>query len=290
MNVRLQQIEEGGLPGASASGADPKTALELAKLQANVKRLDELQSTIQQRVEDLDKSRLENHRSNLSSIERVQKDMMNLAKYVTGGADAASDRPESRASKESQDEWPLAWLERRVEALIKKKGGGCLEPRLAALEKAATEAGSTGLGDRIKKVEQDIKTLDVKDLGKVRPDLTEHQRQSDVFQRDLLAEVNELKVVVGCVEACIPRETRKAVQLFKRAAGSTDVPASPREFAIESKILVLREEMQGQIQEATTSLEDARERMTAVVKALEKKQEILESRMEDVRRTTQSTS
>merc|ERR1712216_1111554 len=108
--------------------------------------------------------------------------------------------------------------------------------------------------------------------------------------RDLAREVKELKVVVGCVEACIPRETRKAVQLFKRAAGSSDAPQSPREFEIESKILALREEMETQIQDAAASLTDGRERMTAIVRGLEKKQEILESHLEDVRKNNQGPS
>merc|ERR1712054_667146 len=98
--------------------------------------------------------------------------------------------------------------------------------------------------------------LDVQDLTRVRPDLTDFERKQEAISTDLIREMKELKVIVGCVEACIPRETRKAVQLFKRAAGSSDnvEPASPREFAMEGKILA-------------------------------RKQEMLESHLEDVRRT-----
>merc|ERR1712039_1095681 len=108
-----------------------------------------------------------------------------------------------------------------------------------------TNAVPAELEDRVCKVEKDLRGLNVKDLGRVRPELVEHKAHQEVISRDLHNEINELKCIVGCVEACIPRETRKAVQLFKRAAAASDgPPSSPREFAIESKILELREEMQ----------------------------------------------
>jgi hypothetical protein len=284
VGVRLQQVEEAG--AASGGGvADTKTVMEIAALTTRIVKLENHSTEIVRKVDDLTQKRLTDVRQQITDIKRVQSDMTTLFKYVTGEASNEDDRKDARHDEVKPGEWPLAWLERRVEGLITKKGGGYLEARMQILEKAAAATGSSELTNRMKKLELDLHALDVKDLGRVRPDLTEYQRTQEEVSRDLAREVKELKVVVGCVEACIPRETRKAVELFKRASGSGErVPTSPREFAMESKILALKEEMQGQIQGAQESMETGHDRMQAIVKGLEKKQDLLQSHIEDVRK------
>lgn len=298
VGARLELVEKSA-PQAGrggGGGADPKTVMDLAAVTARVTRLETLNDATTERLGELDQNRLAEHKLNAKAIERVQLNLETFVKYVTGESLSRSrtdSRPDSQSSDRPGDEgvegeWPLAWLERRVEALIKKKGGASLEARLQGLEKAAAEGGSTDLSNRVKQVEQQFSVLDVTDLGRVRPDLSQHQKQQEIFGRDLLKEVNELKVILGCVEACIPRETRKAVQLFKRASGSADaVPQSPREFAMEGKILALREDLDAIKQDSNVSLESNRQQMTAVVKNLEKKQEMLASHVDDIRKGTQ---
>merc|ERR1712172_325357 len=103
------------------------------------------------------------------------------------------------------------------------------EARLRKLESA--NAMPADVGEQVKKLQLDFRALDISDLTRIRPDVSLFQKQREALSEDLTREVKELKCLVGCMEACIPRETRKAVQLFKRAAGSTDqAPASPRDF------------------------------------------------------------
>lgn len=313
MGVRLQKLEQGGLSGASipaspaaggAGGAgDPAMNLQLANIVNRLAQLESLHGEGLHKLDDIDNKHLSASRTASKNIERVQQDLSMLVRYVSGEApgDASLDedgspsaltgtRPSSQQSLQSS-EWPLAWLEKRVEALIKKKGGLSIEARVTKLEQNGNAAAASSVADRLGKVEKDVQCLNVKDLTRVRPELIEHKAHQELISRDLLKEINELKCVVGCVEACIPRETRKAVQLFKRAAGSSDgAPASPREFAIDSKILQLREEMQSKIDGATDTLNDGRERMTAIVRNLEKKHDVLESCLEDVRRSAQPAS
>lgn len=283
VDSRLANMQEllKGMADANAA-----MQLQLATLSSRVIKLEDLGSETQTQVEgrlaEVDKNRAADRRHAEKSIQHVQKDMTALLRYVSG-AEEAPQISESTAHAGAKGEWPLAWLEKRIEGLIAGKNGISLETRLQNLEKA----GGTDVGNRLKKVEQDFRLIDVQDLNRVRPDLTDFERKQEAISTDLVKEMKELKVIVGCVEACIPRETRKAVQLFKRAAGSADTvePPSPREFAMEGKILAFKEEMAIQIQDATATLNSGREHMTAIVKGLERKQEILESHLEDVRRT-----
>merc|ERR1719323_1755137 len=98
-------------------------------------------------------------------------------------------------------------------------------------------------------VEERLRPLNVEELCSVPPTLTTYKREQTVFNEDICRELKELKCVLGCLEACVPTETRKAIQLFKRAAGapggsSVDIPATPVEMELEGKIAILREEVQ----------------------------------------------
>lgn len=284
VDSRLASIQE-LLQGMAETNNAVQT--QLATISSRVIKLEDQSSHAIKKAEEAEQHRGVDQRHVASEIQRVQKDMQAMLRYIGGVDDSVpqvGEEPLLRTG--SKGELPLAWLERRIEGLIAKEGGKSLETRLANLEKD----GASDLSRRLKKIEQDFRLLDVQDLGKVRPDLTDYQKQQEEVSGDLAREMKELKVLVGCVEACIPRETRKAVDLFKRAAGSSanQEPSSPREFAMEGKILALREEMESQIQGAADSLKSGRDHMTIIVKGLEKKQEMLESHMEEVRRTNRT--
>jgi len=155
-----------------------------------------------------------------------------------------------------------------------------LESRLRLLEAASEALGPGGMEARFSKMEKEIDSLDIPDLRKVRPELSEHKEEYEAFEATLRHDMNELKVLVGCLEACIPRETRKAVDLFKRAAGADDRrPSSPRQFEVEGKILRLRDDMDTRIREAETAIKDQCDRVTQIVRSVEKRQNLTEEKM-----------
>jgi len=289
MESRLAKVQEMLLGNADAHIA---TQNQLASLSSRIIKLEEQSLATHQKVDEVAHHRVVDQRRATVDLERVQKDMNALVRYVGGSEDAPQQEDIARNNTKAKGSGanPMEWLEKRIEAMIAKQKGLSIEERMSSLEKA----GNSDVGNRVKKIEQDFRLLDVKDglagsasdLGRVRPDLRDYQHHQEAVALDLNREIKELKVIVGCVEACIPRETRKAVALFKREAGTSDgqEPSSPREFAMEGKILALKEEMVGQMQNATAELQNGRTHMTAIVKGLERKQEILESRLEDVRR------
>jgi len=128
--------------------------------------------------------------------------------------------------------------------------------------------------------------LDLKDLGQVRPDFMKQKREQKKICDDLRKDMQELKCLVGCLEACVPQETRKAVALFKRAAGAAVAqqgPVSPREFELDRKLLELRSEVESQMQGVAETVGDGKEYMNQIVRGLERKQELMEGRLHDVR-------
>jgi len=281
VGVRLGQLELAG-----SSGEEKHVATgDLSNLENRLTTVESSLADAMQKVEDASKANEKGTKKNVASVEELQRQLTLFVKYVGGetGADEEGNGSDS-PSKAVAGEWALAWLERRVAALAKEKPL-TIDARLRKLEKE--NPNSPDMVDRLRKLENDFHAVDMKDLCTVRPDLLDYQQHQELVDTDIMKEVNELKCIVGCIEACIPRETRKAVQLFKRAAGSSEATLSPREFNVESKILQLREDMQNKIQDAADSLHKGREDMTAVVKGLERKHDLLEARLESARFPTQ---
>jgi hypothetical protein len=281
--VRLSQLEQltsQAAPRGVVSADD--LAIDVANLKARLAKLENVGDDAAQKLEEELKKSEQVSSKNAAGIQSLQQHVISLVKFVSGETPPETDdRPTSPSSSSSPD-WPISWLQTRIDNLFDKRGGLSLEARLHTVEQAGQLPPDTG--ERLQRLEKEFHSLDLPDLARVRPDLLVHQRQQEEIDSDIMRELKELKCLVGCIEACIPRETRKAVQLFKRAAGAGDSePQSPREFKLESKILQLREEVETQIQDATATLHHGREHMTKLVKSLEKKHEILDARLEDVR-------
>jgi len=276
IKIRFDQLEEAEKQRALMDGKQLEVQSRLHKLENGSLEANE-------QLEEAQKLCEKELKHNVHSIERVDKNLGMLIKYVTGEDVVPGESDESRpATTDSRGEWKLAWLEKRIEGLVKRKGGLNLESRLRALEQG--NKMPRDLPERTKKLEAEFASLDIKDLTQVRPDLNQHRKIQEVISNNLQQELKELKCLVGCVEACIPRETRKAVQLFKRAAGANEGdPMSPREFHVDSKILQLREEMQVKIEGASNRLEDGREHMQQIVRGIERKQDLLDAKLSDVK-------
>lgn len=275
VGVRLGQLEQQQLANSGSGQKDVGTG-DVSQLENRLSALESGLSAAKQKAEDASKALEKNQRKSTASVESMQRTMDLFVKYI--GGEVAEDEAGSPSKAENPEEWALAWLERRVAALVKDRPD-TIDGRLRRLEK--DNPNSPEMVDRLIKLEKEFYAVDMKDLRNVRPDLLDYQQHQELVDSDIMKEVNELKCIVGCIEACIPRETRKAVQLFKRASGSAEGRAlSPREFDVESKILQLREDMQTQIQDATDTLHKGREDMTAVVKGLERKQELLDARLQ----------
>eukprot|EP00927_Polykrikos_kofoidii_P070624 TRINITY_DN67039_c0_g1_i1.p1 TRINITY_DN67039_c0_g1~~TRINITY_DN67039_c0_g1_i1.p1 ORF type:complete len:828 (-),score=175.52 TRINITY_DN67039_c0_g1_i1:138-2621(-) len=195
------------------------------------------------------------------------------------GSRSKATSPGSRG-KRSQD--PLAWIERRVHAMMRRKKGFSIEGRIRELEKAA-EGSPGGLEARFVSVENDITALDPPSLKLLRPELDDVKRDYESFGDNVRRDMQELKCLVGCLEACVPRETRKAVELFKRAAGSDDRrPRSPRQFEVEGSILALREELQSRLSTAESVVKDQCDHVVQIVRNLERRQDSFDSRIGSV--------
>merc|ERR1712150_71025 len=139
---------------------------------------------------------------------------------------------------------------------------------------------------RLKDIESVLKRLNVDELSEVQPALVTHRREQMIFNEDMHRELQELKCLVGCLEACVPQETRKAIALFKRATGADGVaannaPDSPLELELEGKILILREDMENKLRASKELISDQCEHVNKIVRSLEWKQEALDSKFED---------
>merc|ERR1711920_92515 len=119
--------------------------------------------------------------------------------------------------------------------------------------------------------------LNIDELNQVQPALVVHRKEQHIFNEDMLRELQELKCLVGCLEACVPQETRKAIALFKRATGADGVsapsaPESPLELELENKLRV-----------AEATIADQCEHVNTIVRGLERKQEMLDGKFDDFR-------
>jgi len=184
------------------------------------------------------------------------------------------------APPQEEREDPLASFEKKAKSSFSGRQGTNLDLRLRSVEKNAP----AGSGERLVEVEKVIKKLDPDTLARVPPTLVEYRREQQAFNEDTHRAVQELKCLVGCLEACVPQETRKAIALFKRAAGAdAPVPSSPREFELQSKILLLREDVQVRLSEAESKVSDQCEHVVQIVKGLEKQHVRLQEDLERLR-------
>eukprot|EP00435_Cladocopium_sp_Y103_P070244 s571_g34.t2 len=171
----------------------------------------------------------------------------------------------------------LEWLERRISQLVAKRKGPSIEKRLQLLEEVT---GSQEIFQRVRSLEQLLEKLDFDAVKEVPPQLIIVKEDQETFKQDLRREVQELKVLVGCMEACVPKETRKAIQLFKRGAGVSDEEfISPQELKTHTQLISMREELQGQFSEMQMNAAQRYDNMNAQLQELEMKQDRVEHLM-----------
>eukprot|EP00747_Dinoflagellata_sp_TGD_P163927 gnl/TRDRNA2_/TRDRNA2_183159_c0_seq1.p1 gnl/TRDRNA2_/TRDRNA2_183159_c0~~gnl/TRDRNA2_/TRDRNA2_183159_c0_seq1.p1 ORF type:complete len:891 (+),score=192.93 gnl/TRDRNA2_/TRDRNA2_183159_c0_seq1:72-2675(+) len=177
----------------------------------------------------------------------------------------------------------LAWLDKRIEGLLNKHKGRTLEARMCELERGAVAQANAA--KRLEKVERSLLGVDLTAFERLAPDIQARQSRQEAVNEDLRRDTQELKVLVGCLEACVPRETRKAVQLFKRATAAPENkgPSSPRELEADAKLLALREEMESRAKSSEMQLLEQREALTQIMKGIERSQDMLFSKFEDLR-------
>ena len=207
--------------GAPAGGEpQPRVAERLAALESALADLESRQSGS---ARDCEKAA----RSSEEGLRKVSRSVEALTGYLLQGAMGEQE-------KAAAD--PLERLQLATRGGLQAAQGHGLEMRLRQLE---SQLGS-GLADTIARLDGDLCKLDVDDLSKVRPDIQHFQGKQSVFNADVEQDVKELKCVVGCLEACIPKDTRKAVQLFKRAAGLEEHTAEGMDLVrlqLEGRIL-----------------------------------------------------
>lgn len=173
--------------------------------------------------------------------------------------------------------YKLEWLERRISQLVAKRDRPSIEKRLRLLEEVT---GSQEIFQRVRSLEQLLEKLDFDAVKEVPPQLIIVKEDQETFKLDLRREVQELKVLVGCMEACVPKETRKAIQLFKRGAGVSDEEfISPQELKTHTQLISMREELQGQFSEMEMNAAQRYDNMNAQLQELEMKQERVEHLM-----------
>eukprot|EP00930_Biecheleria_cincta_P034823 TRINITY_DN24010_c0_g1_i1.p1 TRINITY_DN24010_c0_g1~~TRINITY_DN24010_c0_g1_i1.p1 ORF type:complete len:653 (+),score=167.73 TRINITY_DN24010_c0_g1_i1:31-1959(+) len=255
LQSRLSNLEEslasGGIPGGRPLSPD-----DLGKSwEEPLKELLSRNTSLGEELQD--------HAGKVSKLGRA---VDAVATYIgsTGG---------SRRNRNPGDD-PLDWLEQRVHEWMKSREGVTIEARLHSLE---------GSEKRLASLEQVLGKLDVHEMQEIPPQLIIIRQDQEVFKKDLHQELQELKVIVGCIEACVPKETRKAIALFKRAAGASDeLIVTPRTFKVESEILGLREDMETRLKAAEHHVSEQCDNMFIAVRGLEKKQDRLESQVQDV--------
>lgn len=231
--------------------------------------LEERVEELSQMLEDMKRHDTHSQRSHADNLSRVRRSMELLAKFVMGSGDNSDGSPTNSD--------PLMRLEKNRHNLA-----GSLEQRLKELEGCA-ESGGT-VTQRVKKVEAVVNAMDVEYLQQVKPELHQFRENQEAFQTDLHREVQEIKMLVGCLEACIPKETRKAVQLFKRAAGAQEDmrPKTPIHMQLEGKILVLQDQIETRLKFAEEVIAGQCDRVSMVVHELQRKQDQFDSHLATV--------
>ncbi|CAE7208921.1 unnamed protein product [Symbiodinium natans] len=202
----------------------------------------------------------------LPQVSTLRSTLTQITKYISGEA------PEEDLPVQSVN--ALDWLQKRVGDLAKSKGL-TLEARLQLLEQAT---GSTEIFQKVQNLEQILGKLDVDAVNEVPPQLIIVKEDQEVFKQDLRREVQELKVLVGCMEACVPKETRKAIQLFKRGAGVSDEEfITAGGLKLHADVESLREELQTRLADLETNTAQQHDNLNSMVQELETKQDKLHS-------------
>ncbi|CAE7855378.1 unnamed protein product [Symbiodinium microadriaticum] len=204
----------------------------------------------------------------LPAVSTLRSTLTQITKYISG------DAPEEDMATSMKSVNALDWLQQRVGALTKEKGH-TLEARLQLLEQAT---GSTEIFQKVQNLEQILGRLDVDAVNEVPPQLIIVKEDQEVFKQDLRREVQELKVLVGCMEACVPKEARKAIQLFKRGAGVSDEEfITAGGLKLYADVEALREELQVRLADLETNSAQQHDSLNSMVQDLETKQERLSS-------------
>ncbi|CAJ1446098.1 unnamed protein product [Effrenium voratum] len=202
--------------------------------------------------------------ASVSQVSTLRSSLSTLLRYISG------EQPEEDATAVPNK---LEWLERRISQLVANRKGLTLEGRLQQLE----AMGSPEIANRVHRLETVLGKLDVDAVREVPPQLTIVKEDQETFKQDLRREVQELKVLVGCMEACVPKETRKAIQLFKRGAGMPDEELiSPESLKLQTDVISWREELQQQLTESETNAAQRWDGLNAQLVELEMKQEKVE--------------
>ncbi|CAE7431560.1 unnamed protein product, partial [Symbiodinium pilosum] len=202
----------------------------------------------------------------LPQVSTLRSTLTQITKYISG------DVPSEDISLQSAN--ALDWLQHRVGSLAAKGQGLTLEARLQLLEQAT---GSTEIFQKVQNLEQILGKLDVDAVNEVPPQLIIVKEDQEVFKQDLRREVQELKVLVGCMEACVPKETRKAIQLFKRGAGVSDEEfITAGGLKLYADVEALREELQTRLADVETNTAQQHESLSSMVQELDTKQEKLQ--------------
>ncbi|CAJ1382451.1 unnamed protein product [Effrenium voratum] len=206
----------------------------------------------------------EDLQASVSQVSTLRSSLSTLLRYISG------EQPEEDATAVPNK---LEWLERRISQLVANRKGLTLEGRLQQLE----AMGSPEIANRVHRLETVLGKLDVDAVREVPPQLTIVKEDQETFKQDLRREVQELKVLVGCMEACVPKETRKAIQLFKRGAGMPDEELiSPESLKLQTDVISWREELQQQLTESETNAAQRWDGLNAQLVELEMKQEKVE--------------
>lgn len=233
---------------------------------ASAKKHDELKDTLLQLQQQLHQSR---------RTEDILSSFMSGVNNI-GASKVGEDGPNSA------QEDRIKASEKGILSMV--RSGKTIESRLAEIE---MNSGGKVLA-RLQAAEDNLRKLNIDELNQVQPALVVHRKEQHIFNEDMHRELQELKCLVGCLEACVPQETRKAIALFKRAVGADGVaasnaPESPMELELEGKILILREEMENKLRAAEATIADQCEHVNTIVRGLERKQEMLDGKFDDFR-------
>mmetsp|Transcript_16336 Transcript_16336/g.38667 ORF Transcript_16336/g.38667 Transcript_16336/m.38667 type:complete len:590 (+) Transcript_16336:64-1833(+) len=195
----------------------------------------------------------------------LRSTLTQITKYISG------ETPDEETLAQSAS--ALGWLQQRVHSIVCKHNGLTLEARLQLLEEAT---GSTEIFQKVRSLEQILGKLDVDAVKEVPPQLIIVKEDQETFKQDLRREVQELKVLVGCMEACVPKETRKAIQLFKRGAGVSDEEfITAGGLKLQADVEILREELQTRLADVESNAAQQCDNLSSMVQDLEAKQEKL---------------
>eukprot|EP00933_Yihiella_yeosuensis_P012287 TRINITY_DN12064_c0_g1_i1.p1 TRINITY_DN12064_c0_g1~~TRINITY_DN12064_c0_g1_i1.p1 ORF type:complete len:678 (-),score=195.45 TRINITY_DN12064_c0_g1_i1:51-2033(-) len=205
-----------------------------------------------------------------------------ISQYISGDVMGSDFSPAARKENAETDlnamQQKLQRMEKRLSSFFgKKKGSKGLEARLKEFE---SFMGNQEVKNRLDAIDKTLGKVSMDVLKEVPPRLNTVEHEQEVLKKDLRREVQELKVIVGSLEACVPKETRKAIQLFKRAAGvNEEFLISPEALSMDSKLLSLREDLESRLTKAETTVVEQVDNINKIVKGFERKQVAYEQKL-----------